>query len=64
MINTKNIIKYIILLTVVTISTYYIPNCSIMNEHAIFIGLLAATTFAILDRYIPHVVLVEKKELY
>jgi|TARA_Y100000996_G_scaffold414008_1_gene403713 hypothetical protein len=64
MINTKNLIKYIILLTVVTISTYYIPNCSIMNEHAIFIGLLAATTFAILDRYIPHVVLVEKKELY
>tara|TARA_A100001037_G_scaffold33777_1_gene26328 strand:+ start:1147 stop:1254 length:108 start_codon:yes stop_codon:yes gene_type:complete len=35
-----------------------------MNEHAIFIGLLAATTFATLDRYIPHVVLVEKKELY
>ncbi len=64
MINTKNLIKYIILLTVVTLSTYYIPNCSIMNEHAIFIGLLAATTFATLDRYIPHVVLVEKKELY
>ena len=64
MINTKNLIKYIILLTVVTLSTSYIPNCSIMNEHAIFIGLLAATTFATLDRYIPHVVLVEKKELY
>lgn len=64
MINTKNLIKYIILLTVVTISTYYIPNCSIMNEHAIFIGLLAATTFATLDRYIPNVVIVEKKELY
>ena len=39
MINTKNLIKYLILLTVVTISTYYIPGCSIMNEHAIFIGL-------------------------
>jgi len=64
MINTKNLIKYIIILAVVTISTYYIPGCSIMNEHAIFIGLLAATTFATLDRYIPHVVVVEKKEIY
>ena len=64
MINTKNLIKNIIILAVVTISTYYIPGCSIMNEHAIFIGLLAATTFATLDRYIPHVVVVEKKEIY
>ena len=62
MINTKNIIKYIILLTVVTISTYYIPNCSIMNEHAIFIGLLAATTFVLLDRYMPHIVIIETKK--
>ena len=64
MINTKNLIKYIIILAVVTISTYYIPGCSIMNEHAIFIGLLAATTFATLDRYNHHVVVVEKKEIY
>ena len=27
-------------------------NCSIMNEHAIYIGLLAATTFVLLDRYL------------
>tara|TARA_X000000950_G_scaffold279349_1_gene371966 strand:+ start:684 stop:884 length:201 start_codon:yes stop_codon:yes gene_type:complete len=63
MINTKNLIKYLILLTVVTISTYYIPGCSIMNEHAIFIGLLAATTFATLDRFMPHVVINEKDDL-
>ena len=63
MINTKNLIKYLILLTVVTISTYYIPGCSIMNEHAIFIGLLAATTFATLDRFMPHIVINEKDDL-
>lgn len=63
MINTKNLIRYLILLTVVTISTYYIPSCSIMNEHAIFIGLLAATTFATLDRFMPHVVINEKDDL-
>ncbi len=59
MIVRENLIKYIILFSVVTISTYYIPNCSIMNEHAIYIGLLAATTFVLLDRYLPHVVMVE-----
>ena len=37
-------------------STFYIPNCSIMNEHAFYIGLLAATTFAILDRMFPDIV--------
>tara|TARA_B100001094_G_scaffold323209_1_gene373664 strand:+ start:671 stop:787 length:117 start_codon:yes stop_codon:yes gene_type:complete len=32
-----------------------------MNEHAFYIGLLAATTFALLDRYMPHIVMVEAK---
>lgn len=62
MIVRENLIKYIILFSVVTISTYYIPNCSIMNEHAIYIGLLAATTFVLLDRYLPHVVMVESNK--
>ena len=62
--NQKHFIKYVIMFSVVCSSTYFIPNCSIMNEHAIYIGLLAATTFATLDRYIPNVVIVEKKELY
>lgn len=55
-INQKNMVKYVILFSVVALSTFYIPNCSIINEHAIYIGLLAATTFALLDRYLPHVV--------
>ena len=36
MINTNNIYKYIILFTVVSLSTYMIPNCSIMNHHAFY----------------------------
>ena len=62
MINRQNLIKYIILFLVVTTSTYYIPNCSIMNEHAMYIGLLAATTFVLLDRYIPHIVMIENNK--
>jgi hypothetical protein len=60
MFNKQNVIKYLLMLIIVTSSTYYIPNCSIMNEHAIYIGLLAATTFVLLDRYIPYVVIVQQ----
>ncbi len=60
-IKMNNVIKYTVLLLVVSMSTFYIPNCSIMNEHAFYIGLLAATTFALLDRYMPHIVMVEAK---
>ena len=53
--NIQNVLKYLLMLVIVTASTFYIPNCSIMNEHAIYIGLLAATTFVLLDRYLPYV---------
>ena len=59
--NSKNIIKYLIMLTVVSISTFYIPNCSIINEHAIYVGLLAAPTFVFLDKLIPNIVVVSKE---
>ena len=59
--NSKNIIKYLIMLTVVSISTFYIPNCSIINEHALYVGLLAATTFVFLDKLIPNIVVVSKE---
>ena len=63
--NIRNLLKYAILFIVVTTSTFYIPNCSIMNQHAGYIGLLAATTFVLLDRYIPHTIVIEtKKENY
>ena len=61
MFNVQNVLKYFLLLSIVTISTYYIPNCSIMNEHAVYIGLLATTTFILLDRYMPHIVIIEQK---
>lgn len=59
MINKKRLLKYLIMLFVVSSSTFYIPNCSIINKHAFYIGLLAATTFAILDNCIPDKVIVD-----
>ena len=61
MINKINLIKYLILFSVVTLSTFYIPNCSIINAHAIYVGFLASTTFAILDRFFPSII-VETKD--
>ena len=61
MFNAQNILKYFLMLSIVSISTFYIPNCSIMNEHALYIGLLGATTFVLLARYMPHIIIVDDK---
>jgi len=62
-INLNHLVKYIILFCVVSGSTFYIPNCNIINEHAVYIGLLAATTFAILDRFYPSVTFTKKENI-
>ena len=62
MFNNQNLLKYMIMLLVVTASTFYIPNCSIINEHAIYVGLLASSMFALLDRFMPHIVIVESND--
>jgi len=53
--NYLKFFKYLIMLLVVSSSTYMIPNCSIANEHAIYIGLLSSTTFVLLDIYLPTI---------
>jgi len=58
----NNLVKYVILFCVVAGSTFYIPNCNIINEHAVYIGLLASTTFAILDRIYPSVIMENYKK--
>ena len=62
MINSNNLIKYSILFIVVTLSTYMIPNCKILNHHAAYIGLLAGSVFVLLDSVFPHTVIVYDKE--
>lgn len=64
MIDKKKLIKYLVLLSVVSASTFYIPGCSIINRHAFYVGLLAASTFAILDQCFPNHIIVNKEEKY
>ena len=60
--NINNFIKYIILFVIVTFSTFFIPSCNMINRHAVYIGLLASTTFVLLDKYYPSIVINKEKE--
>ena len=62
--NTENIIKYLIMFAVVSYSTKIIPTCGVLQEHAMYVGLIASSTFALIDICYPNYVVVdrEKKE--
>jgi len=62
-INLNNLIKYLILFSVVTFRTFFSPGCSIMNQHAIYIGLLAGTTYVLLDKYYPSIVINKEEQI-
>lgn len=57
--NYQNIIRYITLFVVVTISTKIIPTCGVLQNHAIYVGLISSTTMALLDMCYPNYVRVE-----
>lgn len=56
--NKENLLKYIVIFAVVTISTFLIPTCGVLKSQAITVGLVAATTFATIDMVYPHKVYV------
>ena len=60
--NYQNIIRYITIFVVVTISTKIIPTCGVLQNHAIYVGLIASTTMALLDMCYPNYVRVEDRD--
>jgi len=56
--NKKNLLKYIVLFTVVTLATLIIPSCGVLRSQAVSVGLLAGSTFAIIDMIYPNKVYV------
>lgn len=52
--NKENLIKYFIMFSVITIATLIIPTCGVLKQHAIFVGLIASTTYSILDMCYPN----------
>ncbi len=56
--NKENLLKYVVLFTVVTLATLLIPTCGVLKSQAVSVGLVAATTFATIDMVYPHKVYV------
>ena len=54
--NSQNIIRYLVMFIVVTVSTKIIPTCGVLQNHAIYVGLISATTLALLDMCYPNYV--------
>jgi hypothetical protein len=61
MINTNNFIKYLVLFLVTATATKVIPTCGVLKEHAIYVGLISASTFALIDICSPNVIFEREK---
>ena len=51
--NKENLLKYLIMFVVVTVATLVIPTCGVLKSQAVMVGLLASTTFAVIDMNYP-----------
>tara|TARA_B100000035_G_C20906342_1_gene511844 strand:- start:523 stop:738 length:216 start_codon:yes stop_codon:yes gene_type:complete len=60
--NIQNIIRYVVMFVIVTISTKLIPSCGVLQNHAIYVGLIASSTLALLDMCYPNYVINTKKD--
>ena len=58
--NLKNLIKYFIMFIVTSTAAMIIPTCGVLKEHATYVGLISATTFALIDICSPQII-VEKE---
>ena len=55
--NIQNMIRYAVMFVIITISTKVIPTCGVLQNHAIYVGLIAASTLAILDMCYPNYII-------
>ena len=62
--NQNNLIKYCIMFFVVTTATKIIPTCGVLQQHAIYVGLIAASTFALTDMCYPNYVVTNDQSKY
>jgi len=58
--NKENLLKYLIMFVVVTVATLVIPTCGVLKSQAVMVGLLASTTFAVIDMNYPNHVFINE----
>jgi hypothetical protein len=54
--NTKNLMKYLLQLIIVSLTAYTLSPCNLKMSFAMTIGLISAAVFALIDTYYPIVV--------
>ena len=52
--NKEHLLKYLLMFTVVSVATLVIPTCGVLRSQAVMVGLLAATTFVVIDMNFPY----------
>ena len=57
MFSTKNFMKYLIMFLVTTMATKIIPTCGVLKEQAVYVGLISASTFALIDICSPNIII-------
>ena len=62
--NQQNIIRYVVMFLVVTVSTKVIPTCGVLQNHAVYVGLIAASTLALLDMCYPIYIFDKKRNSF
>tara|TARA_B110000027_G_C16093975_1_gene289825 strand:+ start:208 stop:399 length:192 start_codon:yes stop_codon:yes gene_type:complete len=63
MFDLKNLIKYLVMFLVTSMATMIIPTCGVLKQHAIYVGLISASTFALIDICSPQII-VEKENKF
>ena len=59
--NKKNLLKYLLQFIIVSLTSYCVSPCNLKLSFALIIGLVSASTFAIIDTYYPIIVFKDKQ---
>ena len=63
MIDLKNLIKYLVMFLVTSMATMIIPTCGVLKQHAIYVGLISASTFALIDICSPQIIVQKENNI-
>tara|TARA_B100000963_G_C22342264_1_gene543487 strand:- start:192 stop:356 length:165 start_codon:yes stop_codon:yes gene_type:complete len=50
------------MIVTVTVATKYVPSCGVLQKHAIYVGLVAGTAFALLDTCYPRIIVTDNHD--
>jgi hypothetical protein len=61
--NHFNLLKYLLMFLVTTTATKVIPSCGVLKEQAVYVGLISASTFALIDICSPEIIIQKENNI-